>query len=79
MILILQIIVYIIIGLIIYIIAPGKIKTVRELENEYNMDQLSAESSLFYVITFLWPILILMVVFSLISRTMIKCFGRKKE
>ena len=81
MILVLHIIIYIIIGLVIYILIPlsAKTRTIREIEEDTSREQEFIEYALFYTIIFLWPLIILMVIFSLISKAMIKYFGRKKE
>ena len=81
MILVLHMIIYIITGLVIYILIPPstKIRAIREIEEDTDREQEFIEYALFYTIIFLWPIIGLMIIFSLISKTMIKYFGRKKE
>lgn len=81
MILVLQIIVYIIVGLVIYILisVSSKERMIRDIEESNGVDQEFAESVLFYTIILLYPILIVIRIFSLISKIMIKYFGRRKE
>lgn len=81
MIVVLQIIVYIIIGLVIYVLisVSSKEQMIKDIEESNGIDQEFAESALFYTIVLLYPILIVARIFSLISKVMIKYFGRRKE